>query len=75
MEDSVNIADTPDNFLQALAKGLKRTEGIDVGMADILETHILKAAPTQNCVAQAKDAILNLAAERARPSKPEVDNG
>jgi hypothetical protein len=44
-------------------------------MADILAAHILKAAPVQNAIAQAKEAILKLAAERANPPKPAVDNG
>ena len=75
VEDEANVADTPDEFLKALGKSLKGTEGVDAGMADILEAHILKAAPAQNAAAQAKDAILKLAAERANPPKPEVDNG
>lgn len=53
----------------------KQREGVDVGLANILKTHILKAAPAQNAVVQAKDAILKLAAERANPPQPEVANG
>ena len=75
VEDEANVADTPDEFLQALGKSLKGTEGVDAGMADILAAHILKATPVQNAVAQAKEAIVKLAAERAIPPKPEVDNG
>ncbi|WP_421694418.1 hypothetical protein [Aestuariivirga sp.] len=75
MEGEAEAADTPDQFLKALGKSLKGTEGVDASMADILEAHILKAAPAQNAVAQAKDAILKLAAERANPPKPGVDNG
>ena len=75
VENDANAADTPEEFLKVLGKSLKDTEGIDAGLADILEAHILKAAPAQNAVAQAKDAILKLAAERANPPKPEVDNG
>jgi hypothetical protein len=75
MEGEAEAADTPDAFLKALAESLKGQEGVDAGMADILEVHILKAAPAQNAVAQAKDAILKLAAERANPPKSEVDNG
>lgn len=41
--------------------------GLDAGLAEILKAHILKVAPAQNAVAQAKDAILKLAAERASP--------
>lgn len=73
--DEANVADTPDEFLNALGESLKGKEGVDAGMADILKTHILKAAPAQNAVAQAKDAILKLAGERANPPKPEAVNG
>jgi hypothetical protein len=67
--------DTPDEFLRILGESLRQREGIDVGLVDILKTHILKAAPAQSAVAQAKDAILKLAGERASPPKPEVANG
>lgn len=69
------MADTPDEFLKALGESMKGTEGVDAGMADILQAHILKVAPAQNAVVQARDAILKLADERANPPKPEVDNG
>ncbi|MBX3584607.1 MAG: hypothetical protein KF810_22250 [Rhizobiaceae bacterium] len=75
MEDEAELVDKPDEFLEALGEGLKQREGVDVGLADVLKNHILKAAPAQNAVAQAKDAILKLAAERANPPQPEVDNG
>lgn len=75
MEDEADLADTPDAFLKALGESLKGKEGVDAGMADILKTHILKAAPAQNAVAQAKDAILKLAGERANPPKAKVANG
>ena len=75
MGDEVGSADTPNAFLEALGKGLKGKEGVDAALADILKTHILKAAPAQNAVALAKDAILNLAAERANPPKVEVPSG
>lgn len=74
VEDKAETADTPDVFLIALGESLKGKEGVDVGMADILRTHILKAAPAQNAVTQAKDAILKLASERANPPEPEVAN-
>ncbi len=74
MEEEVEQEDAPEAFLKALGKNLKGTEGIDTGLADILETHVLKVTPTQNAVAQAKDAILRLAGERANPPKPEDVN-
>lgn len=74
VEDNAKSVDTPDVFLKALGESLKAKEGVDVGMADILRAHILKAAPAQNAVAQAKDAILELASERANPPNPEEAN-
>ena len=74
MEDKANSADTPDNFLKALAEELQEIQDTDTALADILKAHILKAAPSQNAVAQAKDAILKLADNRARPPIPEVPN-
>lgn len=75
VEDEVEPANAPDAFLKALGEGLKAKDGVDAGLADILKAHILKAAPAQNAVALAKDAILRLAGERANPPKPEVANG
>jgi transposase-like protein len=43
------------------------------GMTDIFDAHILKATPTQNAIAKAKDAILKLAAKRASSPKPASD--
>jgi hypothetical protein len=71
MEDGAEQADTPEAFLKALGESLKGTEGVDHGLVEILKTHILKAAPAQNAVIQAKDAILNLASARAKAPKQE----
>jgi len=75
VEGEAETEETPDAFLRALGEGLKGKEGVDAGLADVLKTYILKGAPPQNAVAQAKDAILKLADERASPPKPEVANG
>jgi hypothetical protein len=75
MESEVEAADTPDAFLKTLAESLKGQEGADADMADILNAHILKTAPEPNAVALAKNAILKLAGERAKPSKLEVAGG
>jgi hypothetical protein len=75
VKDEAEPADTPDAFLKALGEHLKGKEGVDAGLADILKAHILKAAPAQNAIAHAKDAILKLASERANPPQPEVPNG
>ena len=75
MNDKTDKVETPCAFLDALGDNLKSDEGGDVALAEILETHILKVAPSQNAVAQAKDAILKLAGERANPPKLEMANG
>lgn len=75
MEDESQPGDTQEAFLDSLGDSLKRREDVDVALADILRTHILKVAPAQNAVALAKDAILKLAGERANPPEPEMANG
>lgn len=75
MAGNINVADTPDEFLKSLGEYLGEAEGVDTGLASIIKIHILESAPAQNAVSQAKDAILKLAAERANPPKPGVDNG
>lgn len=75
MEGEAEPAESPEAFFTTLGESLKQREGVDAGLADILRTHILKAVPAQNAVAQAKDAVLKLAGERASPPKPEVAIG
>ncbi|MBS4009779.1 MAG: hypothetical protein KGZ72_03380 [Roseovarius sp.] len=75
MDDEAKLPETPDEFLDALGERLVAKEGVDKDLAGVLMTHILKATPAQNAVAQAKDAILKLASERAAPPKVEVVNG
>ncbi|WP_157089887.1 hypothetical protein [Bosea sp. WAO] len=75
MEGEAAPLETPDAFLKALGQSLKAKEGIDTDLTGILTTHILKAAPAQNAVAQAKDAIVKLAAERANLRKMQAANG
>lgn len=75
MEGKRDFVETPGEFLDALGASLKQKDGVDVGLAEILMAYILKAAPTQNAVAQAKDVILKLAGERAAAPKSEAVNG
>jgi hypothetical protein len=58
VENEAEPADTLAAFLKILGECLKGKEGVDVGLADILKTHILKVAPVQNAVTEGKDAIL-----------------
>jgi hypothetical protein len=75
VEGEATPTEAPEEFFKALGDHLTGIEGTDVELADILKVHILKAAPAQNAIAQAKDAIVKLAGERANPPKPEVANG
>jgi hypothetical protein len=63
--------DTPAGFLATLGLDLREKPSVDAGLADILIAHILKVPAAPNAVAQAKDAILKLAGERANPPKLE----
>src|SRR5438270_6466564 len=56
VESEVEPIESPEAFLARLGEGLTQREGVDAGLEDILKTHILKAQPAQNAVAQAKDA-------------------
>jgi hypothetical protein len=75
LEGEAEPADTPSAFLELLGESLKGKQGVDIGLAEILKSHILKVAPSQNAVAVAKDAIVKLAAERATTPKSEVADG
>ena len=75
MDNAAKPVETPEIFLKALGDSLTEKEGVDADLTDILRTHILKAVPAQNAVAQAKDAILKLAYERANSPKPAVADG
>ena len=75
MDGEAKLTETPEAFLSALGDSLKGEEGVDVELVDILKTHILKASPAQNAVAQARDAIVKLASARSSPLKSEVGNG
>lgn len=75
MDGEAKPLETPDAFLKALGESLKAKDGVDTDLAAILTTHILKATPAANAIAQAKDAIVKLATERANPPKLEVVNG
>ena len=67
--------DSTDLFFVDLGERLIASEGADAELANILISHLLKATIAQNAVAQAKDAILKLAVERAKPPALEVVNG
>ncbi len=65
--------ETPTAFLTELAKSLKAREGEDVDLAKLVSQHILVTAPAKDCMEQALSAIKALAAQRANPTKENVD--
>lgn len=67
--------ETPANFLAGQGKALRGTKDVDVALADILAEHLLTATPAVDAVTKAKDAILELAGERAKPPSSEVTDG
>ena len=73
MDGEAKPLETPDAFLRAMGDNLKVSEGVDTDLVSILTMHILKANPAQNAIAQAKEAIVRLADERA--NRPKVVNG
>jgi hypothetical protein len=75
VESKAKPMEMASSFLDALGDNLKRKDGVDVNLANILKTHILTAAPAQDAVAKAKAAILSLASERANPAEREPSDG
>jgi hypothetical protein len=75
VDTEVKPIETPTAILDALGDDLGAKEGVDIDLANILKSHILKAAPAHNAVFQAKDAIPKLAGKRADSTKSEASNG
>lgn len=60
-----NRENTIGDFFETLGKRLRVEENADIELVDILRAHVLKASPNSNAVAQAKNAIMKLAEDRA----------
>lgn len=69
----VVVADTPEAFLAGVAAALKASDDVDADLAAILSDHLLTVTPHDNVIANAKAAILLLAAERAAPAEEQTD--
>lgn len=69
----VEQADTPEVFLATLSETLKASDDVDVDLAGILCDHLLSVTPHANAVANAKAAIVALAAKRAAPVEEQAD--
>lgn len=65
----VEPAETPDAFLAGVSKALKASVDIDADLASILSDHLLTITPHASVVANAKAAIVALAAKRAAPAE------
>lgn len=61
--------ETSTTFLTKLAETLKGTEGVDADLAGILTDNLLTVGPQANAVANAKAAIVKLAAKRVAPEE------
>lgn len=70
---AVNVVETPEAFLISVAAALKASKDVDADLAAILSDHLLTVTPHDNVIANAKAAILTLAAERATPAKEQAD--
>jgi len=64
---------TPDAFLAGVSKALTASADVDVELAGILADHLLTVRPHANAVANAKAAIVALAAKRATPAEEQTD--
>jgi hypothetical protein len=64
---------TPATFLAQLGQALKRCEGVDAGLAEIIAEQILTAAPATDGLEQAMTAIATLAASRATDPRENTD--
>ncbi len=68
-----DVAETPEAFLVSVAAALKASEDVDADLAAILSDHLLTVTPHDNVIANAKAAILTLAAARATPAEEQAD--
>lgn len=68
-----DILETPEAFLTGVAAALKASDDVDAELAAILSDHLLTITPHDNVIANAKAAILTLAAERAAPTEEQAD--
>ncbi len=68
-----DLVEAPEAFLTSVSVELKASDYIDSDLAAILSEHLLTITPHANVVANAKAAILTLAAKRAALNEGQVD--
>ena len=69
----VEPTETPDAFLLDTSKALKASVDVDADLASIISDHLLTVTPNANAVANAKVAIVALAAKRAAPAQEQAN--
>lgn len=67
-----DLVETPEAFLTGVSVALKASDEVDADLATILSDHLLTATPHADVIANAKAAILTLAATRAAPAKEQA---
>lgn len=68
-----DVVETPDAFLTGVAAALKASDDVDAELATVLSDSLLMVTPHANVIANAKAAILALAATRAAPTDEAAD--
>ncbi|SFP43426.1 hypothetical protein [Qipengyuania nanhaisediminis] len=69
----VEQADSPEVFLSTLSETLSASDNVDVDLAVILSDQLLTVTPHADAIANAKAAIVALAAKRAAPAEVQAD--
>ncbi len=67
-----DLVETPEAFLTGVSAALKASDEVDAGLAAILSDHLLTVTPDANVIANARAAILVLAAKRAVPAEEQA---
>lgn len=68
-----SLVEEPGAFLTGVSAALKAMDDVDDELAAILSNHLLTATPHANVIANAKAAILALAAKRVASTKEQTD--
>lgn len=67
-----DLVETPEAFLTGVYAALKASDEVDADLAAILSGHLLTVIPHAGVIANAKTAILMLAAKRAEPAEEQA---
>ena len=67
-----DLVETPEVFLTGVSVALKASDEVDADLAAILSDHLLTVTPHADVIANAKAAILTLAATRAAPAEEQA---